>query len=191
MEVGDLLFREKREIPESSSPTIGVLYKFLFLNYENFDFKVSPNKVHSSIDVLNYCRYGVIQPINPKCLNHFVLSKEYTGGYYDFSYPNPKYESLKTFFVEYRLSNKIAIENKRLEVIIKHRKKDLSMMLEEIYYDEFHQQVVGKCIHLDIIDAYGKDITKMKLKHIDLAINIYLNENINVRLNNASVMALK
>lgn len=171
------------EVPESSSPTIEVLYSFLFSRYKNFDIKVTPFKIHNNSDVSIYCRHGVIQPINPKCLSHFELSRRYTGGYYDFSYPNPKYEGSKIYMLDYKLSNKIALENKRLEVILKHRKQDLSMMLEEIFYDEFHQQIVGKCIHLDIIDAYGKDITKMKMKHIDLAINIYINENINIRLN--------
>lgn len=171
------------EVPESSSFTMETLYDYLFSRYKLIDIKVSPYNIHSIQDTSSYCRSGVIQPINPKCLNHFVLSKKFTGGYYDYSYPNPKYKGLRTYMIEYLLLKKTPIENKRLEVIIKHRKNDMSMMLEEIYYDEFHQQVVGKCIHLDIIDAFGEDITQMNLNHIDLAINIYINENKYDRLN--------
>ena len=133
---------------------MNALYDFLFQEYSFLEAKVSPNHIHNSKNLSPVFRKGMIIPINPNCINSFILSKGYSGGVYDFSYPNQKYEDWHIYEIEYMLSGRNLRKAKRLEVIIKHRNKDMSMMLEELYIDHFHQQVVGRCVHLDILNAY-------------------------------------
>ena len=44
--------------------------------------------------------------------------------------------------------------------------------------------MIGYCVHLDILDAIGKDLTILQINHIDLAINIYEEQDVFARLNN-------
>jgi hypothetical protein len=62
-------------------------------------------------------------------------------------------------------------------------KKHFSMSLEELSEESVSEGIlVGRMIHLDAIDSYNVPFDKIKLNHLDLAINIYRNRKVNERL---------
>jgi hypothetical protein len=77
---------------------------------------------------------------------------------------------------------------RRLEVTAERRRKDnyLSMMIEEIPRDDDpNGLMVGHCIHLDTCAAVGTSMTKARLSHLDLAINVYSGAQRAVRMANS------
>lgn len=66
-------------------------------------------------------------------------------------------------------------------------KKHFSMSLEELSEESLSEgKLIGRMIHLDAIDAYDMPFDKIRLNHLDLAINVYKNEAIDER-NNCSL----
>ena len=78
---------------------------------------------------------------------------------------------------------------RRLESIAKRKKAEyFSMMVEEL--SEYHNPldpsrhyVVGRMIHLDTEAPLGATIENAVLKHIDLAFNLYVDDNATLRMN--------
>ncbi|MEI3892475.1 MULTISPECIES: hypothetical protein [Bacillus] len=65
-------------------------------------------------------------------------------------------------------------------------RKHFSMSLEELSEESLSEGIlVGRMIHLDAIDSYDTSFDKIRLNHLDLAINIYKNEKINERKENS------
>lgn len=64
---------------------------------------------------------------------------------------------------------------RRLEVTAQRREADyLSMMIEELPRDDDpNGLMVGRCIHLDTRATVGTPMAEARLKHLDLAINVY------------------
>lgn len=66
-------------------------------------------------------------------------------------------------------------------------KKHFSMSLEELSVESLSEgKLIGRMIHLDAIDAYDMPFDKIRLNHLDLAINVYKDEAIEER-NNCSL----
>jgi len=64
---------------------------------------------------------------------------------------------------------------RKLEVHAKRKKHDyLSMMIEELTApDEAQGFMCARCIHLDTSDPVGTPLHKVKIDHLDLALNVY------------------
>ena len=63
-------------------------------------------------------------------------------------------------------------------------KKHFSMSLEELSVESLSEgKLIGRMIHLDAIDAYDMPFDKIRLNHLDLAINVYKDEAIEERNN--------
>lgn len=81
-----------------------------------------------------------------------------------------------------------ALHVRRLETIAKRKKAEyFSMMIEEL--SEYHNPldpsrhyVVGRMIHLDTEAPLGATIEDAVLKHIDLAFNLYVDDNATLRM---------
>ena len=157
------------------------LIEYLLRTYNDFGIHISPHHIYEKATSKEYIQRGMIKPIDPKCINRFILQKGFTGGYYDFSYVNPKFANNEIYWRSFRVSP--AFEHSQgLDVVVNSRNNDMSMMLEELTM--YENYMVGYCVHLDILDAIGKDLTKLQINHIDLAINIYEKQDIYARLKN-------
>ena len=67
---------------------------------------------------------------------------------------------------------------------IENDKKHFSMSLEELSEESLSEgKLIGRYIHLDALDAYDMPFQKIKLNHLDLAINVYKEEKISERKN--------
>lgn len=146
------------------------LIEYLLRTYDEFDIHISPHHIYEKETSFEYLQRGVINPLNPKCINRFFLKKGFSGGYYDFSYMNAKFEDNELYCRSFRISQTL-LHSKGLDVVVNNRNNDMSMMLEELIGCE--NSIIGYCVHLDIIDAVGKDLTSLQINHIDLAINVY------------------
>ncbi|USK62295.1 hypothetical protein [Peribacillus asahii] len=64
-----------------------------------------------------------------------------------------------------------------------NKNKHFSMSLEELSEESIEDgMLIGRMIHLDSIDSYDTPFDKVKLNHLDLAINVYMGESIEKRL---------
>ena len=73
---------------------------------------------------------------------------------------------------------------KSLQISTSSKKDYRSFMLEELIDKNGDEQIlIGKCIHLDSTNFDESDIDNQVLNHLDLAINVYENENRTARLN--------
>ncbi|AKG05320.1 hypothetical protein AAV35_011395 [Salimicrobium jeotgali] len=62
----------------------------------------------------------------------------------------------------------------------------LSMSLEELTFTNNNEDMlIGRMIHLDSIDPIGTHFNEVNLNHLDLAINVYVGEDIKQRLDNS------
>ncbi|MBT2763380.1 hypothetical protein J7E85_19635 [Paenibacillus sp. ISL-20] len=62
--------------------------------------------------------------------------------------------------------------------------KHFSMSFEELSEEAIEDgMLVGRMIHLDAIDSYDTPFEKVRLNHLDLAVNIYRGESIQERMN--------
>lgn len=145
----------------------------LDIYFDNLLVHVSPYHIYKIDQTQSYIEKGVLRPINPKYINNFRLQKGYTGGLYDFSYMNDKLKHNEIYVRSFSICQTTLVNSQGLEVIVIERKNDMSMMIEELVINRTENHLVGYCIHLDILNALGKNLTKMKINHIDLAINIY------------------
>ena len=157
------------------------LVEHLLQTYKDFDIHISPYNTYEKAASKKYFQRGVIRPIDPSCINRFLLQKGFTGGYYNFSYMNPKFESNEIYRRSFHVSPLLE-HSQGLDVVVNSRNNDMSMMLEELTMVE--NSMVGYCVHLDILDAIGKDLTTLQINHIDLAINIYEEQDKYLRLKN-------
>lgn len=75
---------------------------------------------------------------------------------------------------------------RRLEVQATRREEDyLSMMIEELpQEDDSSGLMIGRCLHLDTRAPFGTALTKSRLQHLDLAINVYKDETRKKRMEN-------
>lgn len=73
---------------------------------------------------------------------------------------------------------------RRLEVSAQRREADyLTMMLEELpRADDQNELMVGRCIHLDTRATVGTPMAEARLKHLDLAINVYRGDRRHARM---------
>ena len=149
------------------------LIEYLLNTYDQFDIHISPYHIYDKLTSSECLQSGWIKPIDPNCIRNFRLKKGFTGGFYNFSYMNAKYVNKDLYCSSFRTS-KIFGKSIGLDVAITERNDDMSMMLEEITISE--GSICGYCVHLDMLDAIGKDLTKLCANHIDLAINIYEGE---------------
>jgi hypothetical protein len=71
---------------------------------------------------------------------------------------------------------------RKLETIAQRRKPDhLTMMLEELqFYDA--GLLIGRCIHLDTSAPYDTAPDRAMVEHVDLAINVYTGEQLDLRM---------
>ncbi|MGE7696648.1 hypothetical protein ACQKNC_21550 [Lysinibacillus sp. NPDC094177] len=67
-----------------------------------------------------------------------------------------------------------------------NNKKHFSMSLEELSEESLSEgKLIGRYIHLDAIDAFDIPFHKIRLNHLDLAINVYKGEKISERMNSS------
>lgn len=73
---------------------------------------------------------------------------------------------------------------RKLETIVSRDNSGrLSMMLEELSErSRNHGFIIGRCIHLDTFNPVGTSFEEAMLAHLDLAINVYCGEAIDIRL---------
>ncbi len=77
---------------------------------------------------------------------------------------------------------------RKLEIIAsmknESKTKHFSMSLEELSEESIADgKLIGRMIHLDALDAYEMPFEKIKLNHLDLAINVYTDGAIKERMN--------
>jgi len=72
---------------------------------------------------------------------------------------------------------------RRLEISARREHDDhFSMMIEELSAKEEKSNIwLGRCIHLDSRDPIGTEFSKCRLDHIDLAMNVYMDETMLIR----------
>lgn len=86
---------------------------------------------------------------------------------------------------------------RKLQVVVKRRDADyLSMMVEELSEfnhptDSRKKYVLGRMIHLDSSAKYGIPFEEAKLTHIDLAYNLYIDADADIRINQSLAMGKK
>ncbi|WP_431199618.1 hypothetical protein ACQ86K_01120 [Mucilaginibacter sp. P19] len=120
---------------------------------------------------------SILMPANPnwwKNLNIHNRDKE--GAAYQLG--EDEYPDNPQALWEYKIKN-----INRLEVIAKRDNNgNLSMMLEELTGMDHNNMVFGRCIHLDTDDKQGTSAEDAVLNHLDLAINVYEDDNGKKRL---------
>jgi hypothetical protein len=159
------------------------LIEYILKKYKcDFDLHVSPYHIHNIENTQSCYEHGVIRPIDTKFMNCFILQKGFTGGLYDFSYMNEDLKDNETYYKSFKICQTPLVGSQGLEVVVKNRNKDMSMMLEELVINKFENILTGYCVHLDILNAYNRDLTRMEVNHIDLAINIYETKDMEHRL---------
>lgn len=122
---------------------------------------------------------AIVLPANPNWWKNLTIHngiKEGTG--YLLEDCSPSKECAQQYW-EYRFRG-----IRKLETIAsRDNKGHLSMMLEEINVRDINNGfIIGRCIHLDTNDPVGTPFDESILNHLDLAINVYSEATINVRL---------
>lgn len=181
-EVKFIAFKYKKHLLEIPYANIELIEYILNEYNYDFDLHVSPYHIHNIENTQSCYKHGVIRPIDTKYINCFNLEKGFTGGLYDFSYMNEVLKDNETYYRSFKICQTSLVGSQGLEVVVKNRNKDMSMMLEELVINKFENYLTGYCVHLDILNAYKCDLTCMKVNHIDLAINIYENKDMEHRL---------
>lgn len=167
-----------------SVPYAGVeLFGYILDKYESFDIHVSPYHFYRKDETDECLEHGVKKPIDPKHVHKFYLQKGHTGGHYTFDYMNPKFENHREYVQSFNVCGTSLVGSQGLEVIVNERNSDMSMMLEELV-KETDNTLIGYGVHLDILEAIGRDLTQLKINHLDLAVNVYENDDISRRLAN-------
>jgi hypothetical protein len=122
-------------------------------------------------------REVALVPANPRWLTNLALfPNTRTFASYKLEDCDPKD---RMQYLDYHLHN-----IRRLEVTAQRREADyLTMMIEELPSDDDASNLmVGHCIHLDTRARVGTPMTEARLKHIDLAINVYRGEDRSARM---------
>jgi hypothetical protein len=115
---------------------------------------------------------ATLVPANPRWLRDFSLRK----GMKDFAAYQLHNRPLSEGHLEYWDYHVRHL--RRLEIHVQRRKDDyLSMLIEELPRpDDPNGLMVGRCIHLDTQDPVGTPLSKVIMLHLDLAINVYADE---------------
>lgn len=123
---------------------------------------------------------AVLVPANPKWWKNLGLFRgEATGGKYVILPPEAAGEDIDSY-VEYYVRGL-----RKLETIAQRKKVDhLTCMLEELQQVQ-EGMLVGRCIHLDTRAANGTSPDRASVMHLDLAINVYVDEKVEERLASA------
>lgn len=159
-------------IDESLEPSILLHLKERGLTYY---VRINPNYVYDNPSILH--KREIWRAPSPKWKNAIGIKAHCTDG---FSYYIPDEIDLKTCTsLEYhdrRILNIFRLEgfyerngDGYFEMMVEELKKEEHPFLEKEYY------IVGRMIHLDSIED-GEKGFDAKLKHIDLAINLYIDE---------------
>lgn len=138
--------------------------------------RLDPNVAHCNAQK-NALMEAILVPANPKWWKNLGLFRgESTGGRYEIHPPNVPAEDLESY-AEYHVKGL-----RKLETITQRKKVDyLTCMLEELQL--FREGIlIGRCIHLDTKDAIGTAPSEASVMHLDLAINVYIDANVQERL---------
>jgi hypothetical protein len=120
---------------------------------------------------------SILMPANPNWWKNLSIhNRQKEGAAYQLG--EDEYPGNQQALWEYKVNN-----INRLEVIAKRDNNgNLSMMLEELTGVDQNNMVFGRCIHLDTDHKPGTNFDDAILNHLDLAINVYEDENGKKRL---------
>jgi hypothetical protein len=120
---------------------------------------------------------SILMPANPNWWKNLSIhNRQKEGAAYQLG--EDEYPGNQQALWEYKVNN-----INRLEVIAKRDNNgNLSMMLEELTGVDQNNMVFGRCIHLDTDHKPGTNFDDAILNHLDLAINIYEDDNGKKRL---------
>lgn len=121
---------------------------------------------------------ATLVPANPRWWEALALHRgEGTGGSYFIDPAVSPKDDLEAYW-EYHGKGL-----RRLETIAQRKKeKHLTFMLEELQLLD-DELLIGRCIHLDTFAEYGVSPDLAKVLHVDLAINVYVDDRIQERIN--------
>lgn len=120
---------------------------------------------------------SILHPANPKWWKNLSLHlRDHTGASYLLDDCSPKENY--TQYIEKHIKGVDKLEVKA------NRGNDglLSMMVEELTRKDNHDMVISRVIHMDTDAKFGTPFLEANLKHIDIAIYVYLGANADTRL---------
>jgi hypothetical protein len=161
----------------SLKPVIFTLTKSAFPTAPVY-IRLDPQQVYDSQPAANFCE-SVLIPANPNWWRQLRIhhrSKE--GCSYILDSPSTPHEDLDRYW-DFHVRGV-----RRLDVVAKRNSSNnLSMMIEELSYPMNKKNLlIGRCIHLDTDSPYGSSFSEAVVNHLDLAINVYENDDVTKRL---------
>ncbi|OMF88729.1 hypothetical protein [Paenibacillus sp. FSL R7-0337] len=154
---------------------------------ENLYIRLDPYHISKTLPPL-ILEEEFIQPPNPHWIERLLI------------HPN-QHEGTELFLPQYSIEDIAGDEWKRqqwweyqtkgirkLQIVANMKSegetRHFSMSLEELSEEAIGDgMLIGRMIHLDAIDSYDTPFDQVKLKHLDLAVNIYMKSSIQERLN--------
>ena len=190
--------RERELIPRSS---LGEIYDDGTVRIDGgfgrLDRMLAPSIVHTVADAFRDARLylrldpeiasrtrqpqllleAVMVPANPRWWRNLGLHNgQATGARYEIDSQASAQDDVESY-IEYHVRG-----FRKIETITSRREPNyLTMMLEELE-QRSDQLLIGRCIHLDTEAPYGTVPSEAKLKHLDLAINVYSGPLVKARL---------
>jgi hypothetical protein len=155
-------------IPQWAEEAFGTVPRYVRLNPHRY-FATEP---------LQNLTEAAIAPANPRWMSTvalFTTQKDYAA--YVLEDCSPKDNKAQSW--DFRVRH-----IRRLEVSAQRRNTNyLTMMIEELpRSDDPSGLMVARCIHLDTQAMYGTPMNSVQLQHLDLAINVYLDEHRDLRV---------